>query len=368
MPAERISMRHIRELLRLKHSHHLSHRQIARSLNLSLGVVAKYIQLARDAKLSWPLPADMDDTALLHALFPPRASGPAATRASRPLPDFPMLHRELQRKGVTLQLLWEEYRANCPTDGYGYAQFCNLYRDWKSRLDLSMRQTHRAGDKLFIDYCGPTVPIINAATGEERRAQIFVAVLGASNYAYVEATWSQTLPDWIRSHTKAFSYFDGVTALLVPDNLRSGVSKACRYEPTINATYAEMAAHYDTAILPARPKKPKDKAVAEVGVQIVERWILARLRHHTFFSLYQLNLAIRSLLEDYNTRPFKKLPGCRRSQFEAIDKPALKPLPATAFEFAEWKVAKVAIDYHVEIDHHYYSVPHRLVKERVEVR
>jgi transposase len=231
-----------------------------------------------------------------------------------------------------------------------------------------MRQVHKAGEKLFIDYCGPTVPVVDGSTGEIHQAQVFVAVLGASNYTYAEATWSQNLPDWIASHQRAFRFFGGVSELLVPDNLRSAVTKACRYVPEPNETYQELARHYGTAILPARPYKPKDKAKAEVGVQVVERWILARLRHHTFFSLAELNQAIDELLADLNERPFQKLPGCRRSAFELLDQPTLKPLPAVPYEYAEWKQAKPGIDYHVEVEKHYYSVPHRWVGHVLNVR
>jgi transposase len=278
--------------------------------------------------------------------------------------DFADIHHQLKRKGVTRQLLWEEYSASHPA-GYGYTQFCVLYRDWRSRLKLSMRQTHRAGEKLFVDYCGPTVPIVNVATGEVREAQVFVAVLGASNYTYAEATWTQSLPDWIGSHTRAFAFFGGTPQLIIPDNLKSGVTRACRYEPLLNTSYAEMLAHYGTAAMPARPYKPRDKAKVEVGVQIVERWILARLRHHTFFSLFDLNLMIRTLLIRLNERPFRKLPGSRRTQFEALDCPALSPLPPQTYEFAEWKRARVNVDYHVEVAGHYYSVPHSLVKREI---
>lgn len=367
MPIERLSMRQIKEVLRLKLAAHLSQRQIARSLKLSTGVVAKYLAAAERAGLTlWPLPQEMDEAQLARLLWPDSSPPSPAVQRLATL-DFADIHNQLKRKGVTRQLLWEEYAAHHP-EGYGYTQFCVLYREWRSRLKLSMRQTHRAGEKLFVDYCGQTVPVINSVTGEVRQAQVFVAVLGASNYTYAEATATQSLPDWIGAHTRTFAFFGGTPQLVIPDNLKSGVSKACRYEPLLNTSYAEMLAHYGTAALPARPYKPRDKAKAEVGVQVVERWILARLRHHTFFSLFDLNLTIRTLLSDLNTRPFKKLPGTRRSQFEALDRPALSPLPAQPYEYAEWKRARVNIDYHVEVDGHYYSVPHALVKREVEVR
>jgi len=367
MPVKRLSMRQIKEVLRLKFAAHLSQRQIARSLKLSTGVVAKYLAAAERAGLtSWPLPEEIDEATLARTLWPTSDPPPAATQRLATL-DFASIHTELKRKGVTRLLLWEEYAAAHP-DGYGYTQFCVLYRDWRSRLKLSMRQTHRAGEKLFVDYCGPTVAVVNVATGEVREAQVFVAVLGASNYTYAEATWTQSLPDWISSHTRAFAFFGGTPQLVIPDNLKSGVTRACRYEPLLNTSYAEMLAHYGTAAMPARPYKPQDKAKVEVGVQVVERWILARLRHHTFFSLFDLNLTIRHLLSRLNERPFKKLSGTRRSQFEAIDRPALSALPLHAYEYAEWKRARVNIDYHVEVAGHYYSVPHSLVKREIEVR
>jgi len=356
-------MKQITDVLRLKFEVGLSHEKIARALGLSKGAVAKYASLAEAQGISWPLPPEMDEAALEARLYPPRTVSSHFVE-----PDYPVIHQELKRKGVTLQLLWSEYSAANPAHAYRYSQYCHRYRQWREHQKRSMRQVHRAGEKLFIDYCGPTVPIVDRATGEERQAQIFVAVLGASSYTYADATWSQGLDDWIASHQRAFRYMGGVTELLVPDNLRSGVSKACRYEPQPNATYLELAQHYNTAILPARPFKPRDKSRAELGVQLVERWILARLRHHTFFSLAELNQAIAELLEDLNNRPFQKLPGSRRTAFEALDKPALKTLPPTPYEYAEWKYVKPGIDYHIEFDKHYYSVPHRYVGQVLDVR
>ena len=297
-------------------------------------------------------------------MFPSPPAVPADTRV---VPDWAAVHRELRRPGVTLMLLWEEYRAAHP-EGFGYSWFCKRYEDWSGSLDVVMRQTHRAGEKLFVDDAGHTVEVVDPASGEIRTAQIFVAVLGASNYTYAEATWSQGLSDWIGSHVRAFAYFDGVPAILVPDNLRSGVSKAHRYEPDLNPTYLELANHYGLAVVPARVRKPRDKAKAETGVQIVERWILAALRHRSFFSLSELNTAIAALLERLNQRPFKKLPGSRRTAFETIDRPALRPLPLTPYVYATWKRVRVNIDYHVEVDGHYYSVPYTLVKQALDVR
>lgn len=356
-------MRKIKDVLRLKYEAQLSHEKIARACSLSKGVVGKYVSLAEALGLSWPLPEGVDEAELERRLFPPRQP-PSRYRE----PDYPALHQELKRKGMTLQLLWSEYTAVEPVSAYRYTAFCARYRQWCAQQRRSLRQVHTAGEKLFIDYCGPTVPVVDPATGEVRQVQIFVAVLGASNYTYVEASASQRLPDWIGAHTRAFAFLGGVPALLVPDNLRAGVNKACRYEPELNPTYADLAQHYGTAVLPARPYKPRDKAKVEVAVQVVERWVLARLRHHTFFSLGELNRAIALLRDELNDKPFKRLPGSRRSQFIALDQPALKPLPAHPFEYAEWKPVRVNIDYHVELDGHYYSVPHTLVGQRIELR
>ena len=356
-------MRQIKEILRLKYDSKLSHNNIARACGISKGAVGKYVSLAKAKGLTWPLPEDLDEQQLESCLFRTDAVPSLFTS-----PDYPKMHQELKRKGVTLQLLWAEYSEAHQEKAYQYSQFCHHYRQWAGRQKRSMRQVHRAGEKLFIDYCGPTVPIVSRETGEIRTAQIFVAVLGASNYTYAEATWTQTLPDWIASHQRAFQFFGGVPELLVPDNLKAGVSLACRYEPAPNATYLELAQHYQTAILPARPYKPQDKAKAEAGVLLVERWILARLRHQTFFSLAELNRTIADWLDVLNRRPFQKLPGSRFTTFESLDKPELKPLPARPYDYAVWKKAKAGIDYHIEVDKHYYSVPHQLVGKKLDIR
>ncbi len=357
-------MRKIKEVIRLKFEANLSHERIAAATGISKGAVTKYVQRAREAQLPWPLPAELDDARLEALLFPKRPS--LVVRYAEP--DFGQVHQELKRKGVTLQLLWEEYSATHAGEAYRYSQFCLRYQRFRDRLKRSMRQVHRAGDKLFIDYSGDTVPIIDGASGEIRRAEIFVAVLGASGYVYAEATSTQQLPDWIASHVRTFEFMGCVPALLVPDNLKSAINKACRYEPEANSTYADMAAHYGTAILPARPFKPRDKALAESSVLLVQRWILARLRHRQFFCLEELNASIAALLIDLNHRPFKKLDGSRASAFASIDRPAMRPLPPSRYEYAEWKSASVNIDYHVEAAGHYYSVPHRLVKQKLDVR
>jgi transposase len=357
-------MRRIKEVLRLHHESGLGQRQIGRSLGISHATVREYLRRAAESGISWPLPDTLSDTQLEHRLFPPPIMIPAG---ERPLPDWSSQYKELKRKGVTLFLLWQEYKAIYP-EGYQYSRFCDLYRAWASKVDVSMRQTHKAGEKMFVDYAGQTLPVTNPKTGEIRQAQVFVATLGASSYTYAEATWTQTLPDWIGSHTRAFAFFGGVTEILVPDNLKSGVTTPCRYEPGINRTYMDLAAHYGTAIIPARVRKPKDKAKVESGVQVAERWILASLRNRTFFSLGEANVSIAELLTQLNDRPFQKLPGSRREMFETLEKSTLKQLPAQPYTYAEWEKAKVHIDYHVEVDGHYYSVPYQLIKQRLHVR
>lgn len=363
MPAKEVSMRKIRELLRLHFSHGLSQHQLASSLNLSIGVVNKYVRLAMAAKFGWPLPAELDDDAALRrALTPAKQASPAM-----PTLDFPAIHQALKNKGVTLQLLWEEY-CSTVTGPYSYTHYCLLYRTWLSTQQYSMRQTHKAGEKVFVDYAGPTMDILDPDTGEIRTAQLFVGVLGASNYTYIEATWDQTLPNWIGSHVRMFAFFGGVPSLVVPDNLRSAVTRTCRYEPDINPTYADCIAHYGTAVMPARPYRPKDKAKAENAVLIAERWVMAKLRHQTLFGLHELNAAIKPLLAELNDKPFKKLPGCRRSQFEALDQPVLKPLPIQPYQFAVFKKVRVRLDYHVEWEGHYYSVPCSFLKQEIDIR
>jgi transposase len=357
-------MRQVKEVLRLKWACGLSDRQIAQSLRISRPTVTQYVRRLKAAGLSWPLPEDVDDTALESKLF---ATTTPVPTANRPLPDWSWVHQELRRKGVTLTLLWQEYKATNP-DGLQYSYFCEAYRKWAARLDLVMRQQHRAGETLFVDYAGQTVPVVDPQSGEVHEAQVFIAVLGASNYTYAEATRSQSLPDWIASHVRAFEALGGVPRVLVPDNLKAAVTRPHRYEPVLNRTYEALAQHYGVAVVPARAARPRDKAKVEVGVQVVERWILARLRHHTFFSLTDLNSAIKDLRADLNHRPFKKLPGSRQSLFESLERPALRPLPRQPFEYAEWKLVRVNIDYHIDIFGHYYSVPYTLVKAQLEAR
>lgn len=288
-------------------------------------------------------------------------------RARTPAPDFAKLQAELKRPGVTRLLLWQEYKAQHP-DGLQYSAFCEQYRRWLATQDLVLRQHHQPGEKGFVDYAGQTVGVIDRATGEVREAQIFIAVLGASSYTYAEATWTQTLPDWLGSHVRALEFFGGAPTAFVVDNLKSGVTKAHRYEPEINPAYQDLAEHYGLAILPARARKPRDKAKVEVAVQVVSRFILARLRNRQFFSLAELNAAIRELLQHLNARPFKRREGSRASLFNEIERAALRPLPAKAYTYAIWKKAKVHLDYHVEVERAYYSVPYKLIGQTVEVR
>ena len=357
-------MRCVKGELRLK-AEGLSDRAIARSTRLARSTVGDYAGRAAAAGLSWPLPEELTDTALEALLFV--RGSPAAGARRKPEPDWAGLNRELRRPGVTLMLLWQEYRAGEP-EGYGYSRFCELYQSWESRLSPVMRQVHPAGERLFVDYAGQTVELVDGRTGEIGAAQVFVAVLGASSYTYAEATLTQTLPDWIGAHVRALAFFGGVPRQIVPDNLKAGVLKANWHEPGLNPTYQDFATHYGTAILPARPRRPRDKAKVEVGVQVVERWILARLRNQRFFTLGELNGAIGALLGDLNDRPMRHLGASRRQLFEQLDRPALAALPVEPYVYAEWRQRRVGLDYHVDIDGHYYSVPHRLLRQQLEAR
>lgn len=360
-------MRKIKEILRLRYDLGLRQDQIARSCNIGQATVHRYLERFSAAGLSWPLPADCDEPRLEALLFPTQRGRPVG-RENRPAPDFAGVHRQMQQhKHLTLQLIWEEYRA-CEPNGYGYSRFCELYREWLGRQDVVLRQEHRAGEKLFVDWAGATIPIEHVESGEVRPASIFVAVLGASNYTFARATLSQELGNWIDCHVRAFEFFQGVPKLVVPDNPRTSVNRACRYEPDLNRTYHEMAQHYAVAVMPARPYKPRDKAKAEAGVQIVQRWIVAALRHRRFHSLAELNEAIAELLTRLNQRPFRKRDGSRASLFAELDSPALQALPLERYQLAEWKTVRANIDYHVEIDRHYYSVPYQLVGRQLEAR
>ena len=340
MAAKRLRMRQLREVLRLKIALGLSHRAIARACSVGVGTVTEYLQRAQKAGLAWPLPDDLDDAALEARLF--ATSGRTAT--VRALPDFAWVHRELRRTGVTLQLLWHEYIEAQP-DGYRYSRFCERYRRWARKLNPSMRQVHRAGEKTFMDYSGKRPSIVNRFTGESTPAELFVSVLGASSYVYAEASLSQELPLWVGAHVRMVEFYGGSTEIWVPDNLKSGVTTPCRYEPEVNRTYADLAEHYGTVVIPARKARPKDKPKVETSVLIVQRWILAALRNRVFFSLAELNQAIWEKVRQINERPMSKLGVSRRELYERLDRPVLKPLPSARYEMREWKPCRVNIDY-----------------------
>ena len=367
MPAERVAMRDVRAIIRLKFLSSLTTSEIARRLGLARSTARETLSRFESSDLIWPLPEGLNDEGLEAALYANRR-GKRGHR-QHPEPDWPAVHREMKRKHVTLMIVWDEYIAQNP-GGYSYSRFCELYRAFETKLSPTMRQTHAAGERLFVDYAGDGVPVlIDRLTGEMRKAQIFVAVLGASNFTFARATWTQTLPDWIDAHVHALNAIGGVPHLLVPDNTRTAVIKACLYDPLVNRTYAEMAVHYDTAILPARPRKPRDKAKVEQAVLIVERWLLGRLRHRIFTSLAEVNEAIGELLKQLNEeRPIRRLGVTRRQLLEEIDRPALKPLPVEPYVFCEWRICRVGIDYHVDAGAHYYSVPHRFARAQVDVR
>ena len=361
MAQKRLPVRKIREVLRLQAAG-VSEREIAAATGCVRSTVQLCLKRAAAAGIGWPLPDGLDDAALQARLY---LQAPAV--GSRPTPDFAELHRELSRKGVTRMLLWQEYKARHP-DGWQYSVFCDRYRRWLATQDPVLRLEHAPGDKLFVDYAGQTVPVIDRYSGEERAAQVFVAVLGYSNYSYAEASWTQTLADWLGSQVRALEFMGGVPQAIVPDNLKSAVHRAHRYEPELNPSYQDFAEHYGVAILPTRVRKPRDKAKVEGGVLIVERWILARLRDRRFFSLGELNEAIAERLEELNRRPFQKLEGCRLSRFTERDQPLLAALPPRPYQFAEWRRAKVHPDYHIEVKRAWYSVPYHLIGQRVDVR
>jgi len=367
MPARRmLTMRQLRRIMRMHHEG-ASAREIARCVGMARSTVQDALKRAAAAKLSWPLGDELTDEVLEARLFTRIGGGVGAGARMRPEPDWGKLVRELRRPAVTMMILWEEYRQACP-GGYGYSRFCELLRAFQRRLSPVMRQHHVAGDKLFIDYSGKRLGIADPLTGEIRMAEIFVAVLGASNYTFAEVTWSQTLPDWIGSHVRLFRHIGGVVRLLVPDNLKSAVNKASFYDPEINRSYGRMTAHYDVGVLPARPKKPKDKASVEAGVRFAQSYIIGRLRNQTFFSLDEASAAVAEVMTAMNTRPMRKLGVSRVDLLESLDRPALRALPLTDYEYAEWRLVRAGIDYHVEIDSFYYSVPHALIREQVDAR
>jgi len=356
-------MRKIEDVLRL-HARGLSTRRISLATGVGKTTVIEYLRRATTAGLSWPLPAGLDEAGLERRLFPPPPSAKGRQFAE---PDWAAVHRELKRPGVTLALLWDEYRGGHPA-GYGYSAFCDHYRRWSGRLSPVMRQRHAAGERMFVDYSGTKMSVIDPATGAARPAEIFIAVMGASSMTYAEASWSQALPDWIGAHTRAFATFGAVPALVVSDNLKSAVIRACFFEPEVNRSYAEMAAHYGTAIRPARPYKPRDKAKVEVAVLLVQRWIVARLRNRQFFSLEELNAAIAEEVARLNARVSRHLGASRQHLFETIERPAMQPLPPEPFVHADWRKATVGLDYHVRLEGHHYSVPHELIRQRLWAR
>ena len=364
MPAERMSMRKIREALRLTHALGMSRRLVGEATGIGKTAVGEYVRRAAVAGLSWPIPDEIDDAELERRLFPPATTASCTTRTE---PDWPHIHAELKRRGVTLALLWQEYRAE-HAQGYAYSWFCERHSDWRKRISATMRQTHLAGEKLFVDWAGDTMPVFDPTTGEEHRAHIFVAALGASNYTYAEARWTETLPDWIGAHVNALTAIGGVPKAFVPDNLKAGITKPSRYEPGINRTYQDLADHYGCVVLPARVMKPRDKAKVEVAVQIVQRIVLAKLRHRRFFSLAELNAAIRDCVTAINAKVMRRIGKSRNELLETLDRPALNALPNAAYCYAEWKRARVAPDYHIEVADHYYSVPSKLIREMVEAR
>lgn len=359
----RTDMRTYMQIFHLKFDRHLSNRQIALTLNIGRSTVNDLVVRFGQLGFQWPLPESVSLDALDKALMPGRDY-----QTRRVLPDWVVVDIGLTHKGVTKQLLWQEYQAEHGTNALGYTQYCNHYRAWKGQLRRSMRQTHKAGEKLFIDFCGPTVAIVNPTTGEVRKAAIFVACMGASNYTYIEACEGQDLESWLLANRRCLEFLGGVPDLMIPDNLKSAVNKADRYEPLVNDSYQAFAQHYGCPIMPARPYKPQDKGKVEAAVLVVERWVLARLRHHTFHTLASLNQAIKALMHDLNQRPMKGYNGLSRAElFAQIDAPALSKLPQFPYEYTQFRLAKVAKDYHVAFDDHWYSVPHAIVGERVEL-
>ena len=363
MAQKRLSMRKIQEILRLKHEAGLSNRAIARACSISKETVKEYLAKASEAGLGWPLKEEMSEEALESLLYPPLIQ----VEGQRPVPDWAEVHQELKRKGVTRRLLWLEYKEN-ESESLGYTQFCELYKRWAKTLDPVMRLAHKAGEKLFVDYAGLTIPYVNQTTGEQQKADVFVATLGASSYTYAEAQASQAMGSWIGGHVRAFEFFGGVPEILVPDNTKTGVTSPCRYEPDLNPTYQDMAEHYGAAVIPTRVRHPRDKAKVESGVQVVEYWVIAPLRKRQFFSIEEINLVVWEKLEELNLKEMRHLGKSRRELFEELDKPALKPLAERVYELAEWKRAKVSIDYHVEYAGHYYSVPYLLIHKTVDIR
>ena len=360
-------MRQVREILRLSREAGLSTRAVGERVGVGSTTVRDTLRRFAQSKLDWPLPAEIGDAELEARLY--TVPGVKPGRRKMPEPDWSVVARELKRKHVTLQVLWEEYIAEHP-DGYRYSRWCDLFRGWEGRLPLVMRQSHGGGEKLFVDYAGDTVPVVvDRRTGEVRPAHIFVAVMGGSSLSFACATWTEQMAEWIEAHNAAFVFFGGVPQLLVPDNAKVAVIKACLFDPMVNRSYTDMARHYDTAVLPARPRKPRDKAKVEACVGIVECWLMGRLRNRIFYSLAEVDAAIAECLADLNDkRVLRQFGKTRRQLFEEIDAPNLKPLPAEPWVHAEWRRCRVGLDYHIAIEHHHYSVPHRFARREVDAR
>jgi transposase len=364
MPRMRVSMRKIREVLRLTHELRLSVREVSNATGVGKTTVGEFVARAKVIGITWPIPSEISDAELERRLFTPTGFH---ERPRRPTPNWSKVHQELKRRDVTLMMLWEEYRAAF-ADGHGYSRYCQLYSEWKKRLSPTMRQTHVAGDKLFVDWAGRTVPIIDPLTSEVHPAHLFVAAMGASSYTYCEGRWTETLPDWIGAHVNTLHFLGGVPKAVVPDNPKVAVIKPSRYEPGINQTYQDLADHYGFVVLPARVRKPRDKAKVEAAVGIVCRYVLGRMRNRRFFSLEELNAAVQECVAAINAKVMKRLNKSRNELFASIDRPALNSLPTERYSYAEWKRCTVAPDYHVEVDEHYYSVPFRLLSETIDAR
>lgn len=360
----RVSMKQIKEVLKLKYQMDFSFRRISKSIGISASTALEYCRRFEIIPQSLDEFILLDEDIMYKMLFPEKKAIQRKTK--RPKPDVEYIDKEIRKKGVTYLLLWQEYKEMHP-DGYGYTQFKTYYHKYRKKLNPSMRQIHLNGEKLFVDYSGLTVPIYNSKTGEITKAQIFVAVLGASGYTYVDATQSQKQEYFIKSHIKAFEFFNGVPKVLVPDNLKSAVIKNNKDGIVLNENYKTMADYYGCVIEPARPYKPKDKSKAEQGVLAIQRWILAVLRHRKIFSVDELNIAIAPLLDIYNQKVMKRLNKSREELFKELDEPYLQELPANRYIYKEFKIATVDIDYHVSLQKQRYSVPFKYLKEKVEV-
>jgi transposase len=365
MTQERLTLRKIREILRLKEEAGLSNRAIARANKISNSTVGEYLRRAEAANLHWPLPEGISEEELYRKLFPEDAP---ADEPERPLPDCEYIKKELKKKGVTLTLLWEEYKDKHPDHPYQYTRFCEYYRRWAKTQTPSARFPHNGGEVIEVDYVGLTMTLVNPESGATTQVPVFVATLPASNYIYAEVQPSQEKCHWIGGHVRAFEFFGGVSKILRPDNPKMGVKSPNYYEPDLNPTYQEMAEYYQVAVLPARVRRPRDKGNVENGVQNVERWVLAPLRNQTFFSLGEANRAVQKLVEALNQKIMPQYGKSRRQLFEEIDQPELRPLPERPYQFALWKTAKVNIDYHVAFEKHFYSVPHTLIQQQVEIK